>query len=197
MDIKNTNITSPSLDPLNNIESYTIDNNQKNSDLIDQNRISTDDYIIDENNQHSPIHNSVPLNGKQSDFNVSDNDFGPESNVDDDTTGSPVTDEFTEKNDEIESCANIIRPDELVEAHGIHFESVDYLKTVDEADELCDNKKDVDAAADHEERNFDSVECENPNKMFVIDTPTDLLAEESTKLIETALPEKIEGMSLF
>lgn len=189
MDIKNTNITSPSIDPLNNIQSYTIDN-QKSSEIIDQNRISNDDYIIDENNQHSQVHNIAPLNGKRSEFNVSDNDFGPESNVDDDTSGSPVTDELNEKSDEIEHCVNIIRPDQLVEPHGIHFENVDYLKTVEEVEE-CDSKKDVDVT-DHQERNFDGAEFENENKMFIIDTPTDLVAE-STKLADAIVSDKIEG----
>ncbi len=195
MDIKNTNITSPSIDTLNNIQSYTIDN-QKSSDLIDENRISDDDYIIDENNQHSQVHNIAPLNGKASEFNASDNYFGPESNVDDDTTttttGSPLTEELNERNDEIEHSVNTVRPDELVAPHGIHFENIDYLKTVDEVEE-CDNKKDDVDVADHHERNFDSEEFEN--KIFSIDTPSagDLVAE-SIKLVDAVLPEKIEGM---
>lgn len=180
MDIKNTNITSPSIDTLNNIQSYTIDN-QKSSEIIDQNRISNDDYIIDENNRHSPpMLNAAPLNGKASEFITSDNYFGPESNVDDDTTGSPVTEELNEKSDEIANSVDTIRPDELVSSHGIHFESVDYLKTVEEVEE-CDIKKDVDVA-DHHERNFDSAE---------FDTPTDL-GTESIKLVDAVLPEKIE-----
>lgn len=189
MDIKNTNITSPSIDTLNNIQSYTIDN-QKSSEIIDQNRISEDDYIIDENNQHSQVHNiQVPLNGKESDFIASDNYFGPESNVDDDTTGSPVTDEFNVKDDDdIENRVNIQRPDELV-AHGRSFENIDFLKTVDEVEE-CD-KKDVDVA-DHHERHFYSEEFENENKMFSVHTPIDLVAE-SVKLVDAVLPEKTEG----
>lgn len=197
MDMKNTNITSPSIDTLNNIQSYTIDN-QKSSEIIDQNRISNDDYIIDENNQHSQVRNTAPLNGKTSEFNASDNYFGPESNVDDDTTtGSPVTEEFNAKDDEIENSVNILRPDELVSPHGIHFENIDFLKTVDEAEE-CDIKKDVDVdVADHHERNFDSEEFENESKMFSADTPADLVAE-SIKLVDAVLPEKIEGQfSMF
>lgn len=186
MDIKNTNITSPSIDTLNNIESYT----------IDQNRISNDEYIIDENNQHSPVHNiAAPLNGKASEFNASDNYFGPESNVDDDTTASPDTEEFNENNDDIENDVDIPLPDELVDPHGIHFENIDYLKTVDEVEE-CDIKKDVDVA-DHHERNFDGDEVGNENKMLSTDTPIDLVAE-SIKLVDAVLPEKIEGkISMF
>lgn len=190
MDIKNTNITTPSIDTLNNIQSYTIDN-QKSSEIIDQNRISNDDYIIDENNQHSQVHHTAPLNGKASEFNASDNFFGPESNVDDDNTDSPVTEEFNAKDDEIENIANIHRPDEPVAAHGIHFENIDFLKTVDEAEE-CDIKKDVDVADHHERNNADSEEFENECKMFTGETPTDLVAE-SVKLVDAVLPEKIEG----
>lgn len=191
MDIKNTNITTAAIDTLNNIQSYTIDN-QKSSELIDQNRISNDDYIIDENNQHSQVHHTAPLNGKSSEFNASDNDFGPESNVDDDTTtDSPVTEEFNEKNDDVEHNVDIFRPDELVAPHGIHFENIDFLNTVDEGEE-CDIKKDVDVA-DHHERNFDDIkDFENVNKMFSDDTVTDFVAE-STKLVDAVLPEKIEG----
>lgn len=195
MDIKNTNITSPSIDPLNNIESYTIDN-QKSSEIIDQNRISNDDYIIDGNSrqQHSEDYNIAPLNGKASEFNVSDNYFGPESNVDDDTTGSPDTEELNEKSDEIENNVNIIRPDEQVAPHGIHFENIDYLKTVDEVEE-CDMQKDVDVA-DHHERNFDSEEFGNDNRTLITDTPIDLVAE-SVKLVDAVLPEKVEGKILM
>lgn len=194
MDFKNTNITSPSIDTLNNIESYTIDN-QKSSEIIDQNRISNDDYIIDEKSQqHSEVYDTAPLNGKASEFNVSDNYFGPESNVDDDTTGSPDTEDLNEKSDEIESNVNIIRPDEQVAPHGIHFENIDYLKTVDEAEE-CDIQKDVDVA-DHHERNFDSEEFGNDNRMLITDTPIDLVAE-SVKLVDAVLPEKVEGKNLI
>lgn len=189
MDIKNTNITSPSIDTLNNIQPYTIDN-QKSSEIIDQNRISNDDYIIDENNQHSQVRNIAPINGKASAFIATDNYFGPESNVDDDTTASPVTEEFNAKNEEIENNVNIIRPDELVAPHGIHFETIDFLKTVDEAEE-SEIKKDVDVA-DHHERNFDSQEFENDNKMFAADIPSDLVTG-LVKLADAIVPEKVEG----
>lgn len=204
MDNKNTNLTSPSIDTLNNIQSYTIDN-QKSSEIIDQNRISNDDYIIDENNRHSPttppLLNVAPLNGKASEFVTSDNYFGPESNVDDDTTtGSPVTDELNEKSDEIaNTIVDAIRAgDELISSHGIHFENVDYLKTVEEVEE-CDIKKDVDDddddVTDHQERNFDNEEFENENRIVSSGTPTDLAAVESIKLIDAVLPEKTEGKS--
>lgn len=178
MDNKNTNITSPSIDTLNNIQSYTIDN-QKSSELIDQNRISNDDYNFDENNQH--LRNIAPINGKASEFIATDNYFGPESNVDDET-GSPVTEELNVKHDEIENN-DINRPDELVAPHGIHFEQIDFLKTVDEAEE-SDMKKDVDVdVADHSERDF---ELENIGH--------DLITE-SVKLADAVVPEKVEGKS--
>lgn len=192
MDNKNTNITSPSIDPLNNIQSYTIDN-QKSSELIDQNRISHDDYGFDENNQQSQVRNIAPLNGKALEFIATDNYFGPESNVDvdDDTSGSPVTEESNEKNNEIdENNVNIIRPDELVAPHGIHFENVDYLKTVDEGDE-SDVKKDVDVA-DHRERNFSSEEFEN-HKIFSAEVPSDF----GSKLVDALQPEKVEGKCVY
>lgn len=198
MDIKNTNITSPSIDTLNNIQSYTIDN-QKSSEIIDQNRISNDDYIIDENNRHSPVMllgDAAPLNGKASEFVTSDNYFGPESNVDDDTTGSPVTEELNEKSDDIAQIVDAIRPDELVSPHGIHFESVDYLKTVDEVEE-CDIKKDVeddedDDVVDQHDRNFDDgVGFGNEIKNAAAGITKDLVGE-SIKLIDAVLPEKTE-----
>lgn len=193
MDIKNTNITSPSIDNLNNIQSYTIDN-QKTSEIIDQNRISHGDLIFEENNQQ--LRNIAPFetNGKKTEFITTHNYFGPESNVDDDTTGSVVVGELNAKNETCygnEHNIDIGIPDELVAAHGIHFENQNFLKTVDE--EECDAQKDMDVP-DHREYSFDSDDFDNVQKVTA-----EVPSLDSVKLmtadygLPTLVPEKIVG----